>query len=44
MTHAIRAERRIPVSAEVLWATISAMSHMEDWYPGLIRESEVRDR
>ena len=42
MTHTLRAERQIPVPAETLWATVRAMTGMEDWYPGLIRESELR--
>ncbi len=41
MTHHIRAERTIPVSADVLWSTVSKMTGMEDWYPGFIRQSEV---
>lgn len=41
MTHYVKAEREIPVAAEALWQTIQQMTGMEDWYPGLIRESEV---
>lgn len=43
MTHTVRAERLIPVSADTLWETVGAMTGMEDWYPGLIRGSEVRE-
>lgn len=43
MTHHIQATREIPVSADMLWETVSQMSGMETWYPGLIRESEVLD-
>lgn len=43
MTHHAEAERTINVPADELWKTISAMTGMEDWYPGLIRESEVLD-
>lgn len=42
MTHTLRAERSIPVSADTLWATVEAMTGMEDWYPGLIRKSAVQ--
>ena len=41
MTHHVQASRQIPVSADDLWQTISQMTGMEAWYPGLIRESEV---
>jgi hypothetical protein len=43
MTHQVKAHREIPVAPEALWATIRKMTGMEDWYPGLIRESEVLD-
>jgi len=43
MTHTVRAERNISVNADTLWKTIEAMTGMEDWYSGLIRESEVRE-
>lgn len=42
MTHSVSAVRRIPVSADTLWKTIGGMTGMEEWYPGLIRESDVR--
>ena len=41
MTHHVQASRQIPVPAEVLWQTVSRMTGMEEWYPGLIRESDV---
>lgn len=41
MTHYIRAERHIPIGADALWHTVSQMTDMEKWYPGLIQESEV---
>ena len=43
MTHTISVERVIPFSADTLWKTLDAMTGMEHWYPGLIRESEVRE-
>lgn len=43
MTHHVKAQREIPVAPDVLWTTIRQMTGMEDWYPGLIRESEVLD-
>ncbi len=43
MTHHVTAQREIPVAPDALWATIRQMTGMEDWYPGLIRESEVLD-
>ena len=42
MTSNVSAARRIPVSADTLWATVRAMTGMENWYPGLIRESEIQ--
>lgn len=41
MTQHVRAERRIPVPAADLWATVVRMSGMEEWYPDLIAASEV---
>lgn len=43
MTHHIQASRDIPVPADDLWTTVRQMTNMEQWYPGLIRESEVFD-
>jgi mxaD protein len=43
MTHQARAERTIPVSPDTLWGTVSAMTGMEEWYPGLIAKSDVPD-
>lgn len=41
MTNHIEAKREICVPADDLWKTVSQMTGMETWYPGLIRESEV---
>ena len=41
MTHHVKAERDIPVASSELWQTVRQMTGMEDWYPGLIRQSEV---
>lgn len=41
MTHHVKATREIPVASADLWQTVRQMTGMEDWYPGLIRESEV---
>lgn len=41
MTHHVKAEREISASPDTLWKTVRQMTAMEDWYPGLIRESEV---
>lgn len=41
MTHYIKAERNIAASSDDLWQTVRQMTGMQDWYPGLIRESEV---
>ncbi len=43
MIHHVRAEREIPVASQNLWQTIRQMTGMQDWYPGLIRDSEVLD-
>lgn len=43
MTHHVRAERAIPFAPQILWQTVRQMTGMEDWYPGLIRQSEVLD-
>src|SRR6056297_2946822 len=44
MTHYVNAEREMPVAAEDLWQTVRRMTGMEDWYPGLIRESQVLEQ
>jgi hypothetical protein len=36
-----QANRAIAAPADLLWSTISRMTGMEDWYPGLIARSEV---
>lgn len=43
MTHMVCAERQMAVSPDTLWATVAAMTGMENWYPELIRESEVNE-
>lgn len=41
MTHNIKATREIPIPSSDLWQTVRRMTRMEEWYPGLIRKSEV---
>lgn len=36
-----QASRMIDVSADTLWSTVTQMTGMEDWYPGLIATSKV---